>query len=296
MAALQMLDEVHEGIPQPYVDNNIYNLGSINGYNVVIASLHIPGTNSAATAITQLKNTFQKLRFSLLVGVGGGVPIRIGSERVHLGDVVVGKPEGQYPGVVQYDHGKAEVGEFKRTGALAPPPTLLLGAVNNLAAHRRMSMTDPVYENMQRINTGIPGLRMYRYPGAHRDRLYRADYAHPERDKDCDECCDQTHLIHRDSSQRIPSYVVVHSGTIASGEIVLRNGALRDLLRSKYEVVCFEMEAAGVASDFPCLVIRGICDYADSHKNDDWHGYAAAAAAAYARQLFFHLPVHQVDR
>jgi hypothetical protein len=36
---------------------------------------------------------------------------------------------------------------------------------------------------------------------------------------------------------------------------------------------------------FPVLVIRGICDYSDSHKNKDWQGYAAMAAAAYAKDL-----------
>ncbi|KAM7186285.1 hypothetical protein V8F33_011881 [Rhypophila sp. PSN 637] len=34
-----------------------------------------------------------------------------------------------------------------------------------------------------------------------------------------------------------------------------------------------------------CLVIRGICDYADSHKNEEWQGYAAMAAAVYAKEL-----------
>ncbi|KEY70194.1 hypothetical protein S7711_03414 [Stachybotrys chartarum IBT 7711] len=51
------------------------------------------------------------------------------------------------------------------------------------------------------------------------------------------------------------------------------------------------MEAAGALADFPCMVIRGISDYSDSHKHNGWHGYAAAVAAAYARQLFFHMPI-----
>jgi hypothetical protein len=45
------------------------------------------------------------------------------------------------------------------------------------------------------------------------------------------------------------------------------------------------MEAAGVMNTFPCLVIRGICDYADSYKNKLWQQYAAATAAAYAKLL-----------
>jgi nucleoside phosphorylase len=71
---------------------------------------------------------------------------------------------------------------------------------------------------------------------------------------------------------------------------------LRDQLAKEYGVLCFEMEAAGALADFPCIVIRGISDYCDSHKNDQWHSYAATAAAAYARQLFFHMPIGEVKR
>ncbi|KAJ5195474.1 uncharacterized protein N7498_008912 [Penicillium cinerascens] len=55
------------------------------------------------------------------------------------------------------------------------------------------------------------------------------------------------------------------------------------------------MEAAGLMNDFPCVVIRGIYDYADSHKNKEWQGYAAAVAAAYAKELLLVVPVNQVD-
>jgi nucleoside phosphorylase len=91
-------------------------------------------------------------------------------------------------------------------------------------------------------------------------------------------------------------YVVVHRGTIASGERVIKDGELRDDLAKQHGILSFEMEAAGALADFPCVVIRGISDYCDSHKNDQWHGYAAAAAAAYARQLFFHMPIDEVKR
>jgi nucleoside phosphorylase len=88
--------------------------------------------------------------------------------------------------------------------------------------------------------------------------------------------------------------IVVHRGTVASGELVLRDSELRDQLAKHYGILCFEMEAAGVVADFPCLVIRGITDYCDSHKNDQWHGFSAAAAAAYARRLFSHMPIDEV--
>jgi nucleoside phosphorylase len=80
--------------------------------------------------------------------------------------------------------------------------------------------------------------------------------------------------------------VTIHYGTIASGNQVIKDGISRDRLSAELGgVLCFEMEAAGLMNDFPCLVIRGICDYADSHKNKAWQPYAAATAAAYAKEL-----------
>lgn len=74
----------------------------------------------------------------------------------------------------------------------------------------------------------------------------------------------------------------------------MKDAELKDELAMEHGLLCFEMEAAGALADFPCIVIRGISDYCDTHKNDQWHGYAAAAAAAYAKQLFFHMPINEV--
>jgi len=79
---------------------------------------------------------------------------------------------------------------------------------------------------------------------------------------------------------------MIHYGTIASGNQVMRYATERDEISKKLGgVLCFEMEAAGLMNRFPCLVIRGICDYADSHKNKRWQPYAAATAAVYAKEL-----------
>jgi len=75
----------------------------------------------------------------------------------------------------------------------------------------------------------------------------------------------------------------------------MRDGPTRDQISSEFgEVLCFEMEAAGLMNSFPCLVIRGICDYADSHKNKRWQPYAAGAAAAYAKELLLVIPAPDV--
>ncbi|GKZ69116.1 hypothetical protein AnigIFM50267_004294 [Aspergillus niger] len=54
------------------------------------------------------------------------------------------------------------------------------------------------------------------------------------------------------------------------------------------------MEAAGLMNELPTLVVRGICDYCDSHKQTQWQGYAALTAAAYAKLLISDMPVSHI--
>jgi nucleoside phosphorylase len=64
----------------------------------------------------------------------------------------------------------------------------------------------------------------------------------------------------------------------------MRDAAQRDQVSAELgDVLCFEMEAACLMNNFPCPVIRGVCDYADSHKNKRWQAYAAGTAAACAK-------------
>jgi hypothetical protein len=161
IAALEILDEEHERLPQSPIDHNTYTLGSIGGHNVVIAGLHTPGNNSASVVVTQMRNTFQNLRFCLLVGIGGSVPTKTNNGIIRLGDVVVSKPVGEHSGVVQYDHGKAETGYFRRTGALAPPPAVLLNAAQHLAVQRARTRKGPdlrKYQKDQHRHTRTPNV------------------------------------------------------------------------------------------------------------------------------------------
>ncbi|KAK0289074.1 hypothetical protein LTR35_000449 [Friedmanniomyces endolithicus] len=273
IAATAMLDEQHPRLSQSANDHNAYALGSIYGHNVVIDGLPLAGNASAATVVAKMRNTFQQLRF------------------------------------VQYDHGKAEAGSFRRTGFLAPPPTVLLNAAQRLSVICALASADPVVSHLRRLDTSKRQLRRYKHPGANKDHLYQPDYVHLDRDLSCQKCgCDTSKIVVRkadgsDAESDVEEdpgdageYVVVHRGTIAAGGKVMRNGIERDQLAKENGLLCFEMEAAGALNDFPCLVIRGISDYSDSHKNDNWHGYAAAVAAAYGRELFMHMPVDEVKQ
>ncbi|KAK5701320.1 hypothetical protein LTR17_022692 [Elasticomyces elasticus] len=307
VAAMEMLDEEHPRLPQSHTNHNAYTLGSIYGHNVVIASLPMAGNAPAATVVAQMVNTFSHLRFGLLVGIGGGVPTRTDEGRLRLGHVVVSKPNGEHSGAVQYDRGKAEAGNFQRTGSLAPPPDVLLNAAQHMSAVRRRASHDPLLANLQRIDTSKRQLRRYRYPGVDQDRLYQPEYIHPDRAVSCRKrpCDPEKIIVHRseDSEEEDDGHnggalqhIVVHRGTIAVGELVMRDAVLRDQLAKEHNILCFEMEAAGALNSFPCLVVRGISDYSDSHKSNDWQGFAAATAAAYARELFQHMPVDKVKQ
>src|SRR5262245_45453892 len=92
IAAMEMLDEEHESLPQKPADHNVYQLGSINNHNIVVAGLPQTGNCSTATVVAQMRMTFPNLRYGLLVGIGGGVPVRTDSGMIRLGHVVVSKP------------------------------------------------------------------------------------------------------------------------------------------------------------------------------------------------------------
>ncbi|KAL3482515.1 nucleoside phosphorylase domain-containing protein [Aspergillus californicus] len=276
--ALEMLDELHEPLSQPHTDQSVYTLGSIGGHNIAIAGLPQTANNSAVAVITQARTTFPKLRFGLLVGIGDGEPTTTDCGMIRFGDIVGRKPTGEHSGSL-----------FVRTGASAPPPAVLLSAAQILTTQRARSKKDPILANIQRLDSSFRVLRRYLRPGEDKDYLYRARYPHIDPEVSCTQC-------KYDPSQRVQfakyddnHSVVIHRGTIGSGELVVKNGILRDALAKRYNLLCFETEAAGVMANFHCLIIRGISDYCDSHKNSHWHEYAAAAAAAYARELFVYI-------
>ncbi|KAJ6089465.1 hypothetical protein N7467_004681 [Penicillium canescens] len=114
------------------------------------------------------------------------------------------------------------------------------------------------------------------------------EHDHPATANSCDGCLAEWEETR---SERQNSDPQPHYGIIASGNYVIKHARTRDQLRQDTGALCFEMEAAGLMLDFPFIVIRGICDYADSHKNKQWQGYAALAAASYAKELLGYIPV-----
>ncbi|KAI4719464.1 Pfs, NACHT and ankyrin domain protein [Aureobasidium sp. EXF-10727] len=302
-AALGMLDEIHEkpeDFEQPSSDPNSYNWGRIGVHNVVIASLAagVYGTTSAATTAIHMLSSFPNIKVGLMVGIGAGIARPKHKRDIRLGDVVVSLPHGQSGGVVQYDLGKSRTGidqgnatrTFERVGFLNSPPEALLKALTTLRAQVRLKgsrvsyFLEDMLERYPQMAESEPDEPGYVYQGQENDKLFGASYLHTS-DAGCDDC-DFTGLISRTPRAK-PSVPKVHYGLIASGNRLVKDAVERDsiLKESGGDCICLEMEAAGLMNSFPCLVIRGICDYADSHKNDDWQEYAAATAAAYAKEF-----------
>lgn len=294
-AACAMLDERHESLPlqaESHHHNN-YVLGRVGPHNIVVACLPsgITGTISAARVVHQMLSTFKRLKFGLMVGIGGGAPSA--ENDIRLGDVVVGKPTGFFGGVIQYDFGKTvQNGRFERTGMLNKPPEALLTAMSILQA-RHMMEGHSIPSTIQQMIGKYPAMEShFAYPGAASDRLYEAEYEHPENEPTCSNC-EAERLKHR--GPRPLELPVIHYGLIASGDQVMKHGATREQLRKELNVLCFEMEAAGLIDSLPFVIIRGISDYADSHKNNHWQGYAAATAAAYAKELMSVIPAAETQ-
>lgn len=278
-----ILDDIHEPLPASR-NQNAYTLGRIGEHKIVIAVGSKINNNTAAVVATQLQNDFPSIQFAFLVGIGGGVP---GDADVRLGDVVVSQPTDTFGGVVQYDLGKRlEGGLLERTGSLREPPAVLSANVRKLQAqHRRLghNLSQYLSEMLQKY----PAMQdEYSFPATERDQLFVTTYQH-QLGPNCGQCDVKQTVSRPDRSSNKPK---IHYGTIGSANIVLKDATLRDELYKDMGILCVEMEAAGLMNDFPCLVIRGICDYADSHKNKKWQPYAAAMAAAYMKELLAIIP------
>ncbi|KAF2676063.1 purine and uridine phosphorylase [Lentithecium fluviatile CBS 122367] len=273
-------NEEHGPLDVPHKDKNIYSAGRMAGHNLVVATLPFGryGMSQATSFIGNMVRSFPNLRFCLMVGIGGGVP---NPHDVRLGDVVISALVGRTGGVLQYDHSKAIQNQpFRSTQHLNEPPDFLLSAINKLIQNYELE-GHPLQDSIGHVLANRPRLKAIISV-----QETRATYF----------CGTQDSKLAKRLPRAEGGEIELHYGIIASGSSLMKDARTRDRLAKDEEALCFEMEAAGLMNKFLCLVIRGICDYSDSHKNDDWHGYAAMAAAAYAKELLRVLRPSSVER
>ncbi|KAF5009900.1 hypothetical protein FDECE_3885 [Fusarium decemcellulare] len=288
LAVRALFDSTHSSPKNLRGDSNNYTLGTMNNHMVVGACLPSGeyGTNAAADSASNMKRSFPSIKCCLVVGVAGGAPTE--KNDIRLGDVVVSLPTTRFSGVLQYDRGKEIEGcAFELTGALQPPPRSLMTAISSLKSDPDSS-SDALQPYLDEIIRRVSNSSKdrYKHPGQEHDHLFK---------QACSECRVHQKCANRDNHikrrpYRPTNHPEIHYGLVASGNRVIKDANIRDQLAQEHGVLCFEMEAAGVMNTFPCLVIRGICDYADSYKNKLWQEYAAATAAAYAKLLLGVVP------
>ncbi|KAL7909373.1 hypothetical protein GGI35DRAFT_469357 [Trichoderma velutinum] len=278
-AALHLLDNRHHGrFPLTPRDDYVFQAGDACGHNIIIATLpdgEVYGTRSAAALATQVKKFFPNLWFGLLVGIAAGLPnlSRNPPLDIRLGDVLVGSSLGDNASLIDYDLGK-ETGtdgfQLLRAGhALAKTATVVRSAIGSIKLRAPNDSSD-VLQHYRRIEHKEHSLGTFADPGQDRDVLYQVNESEIE---------SPVVRERRPDSKRIR----VWYGPIGSGDKLMKNAQKRNELRDKYNIIGLEMEAAGTMDQIPVGVIRGVCDYGDEHKNDEWQPYAAAMAAAYAR-------------
>ncbi|KAL2820837.1 hypothetical protein BDW59DRAFT_150618 [Aspergillus cavernicola] len=296
-------------------DNNNYAYGRSGRHAVVVVTTHQMGKVGAASAAVSLKICFPCINLALLVGICGAVPYRRDGKEIILGDVIISEV------LVELDFGRQYPDGFRRKDTIHDSPGRpneeILGllqrfktAVFSNELHKRMAQHLDILLQHADIEAS--------YPAASQDQLFGSDYVHKHY-SGCPECstigsaescceaasaascdqlgCDTSQLVSRsrlstnEANNATPTHDI-HFGSIGTADTVMKSAKHRDDLAKSANVIAFEMEGAGVWGKFSCLIIKGVCDYADSHKNKKWQEYAAAVAASVAMAVLGHYVSH----
>ncbi|KAH7460536.1 hypothetical protein FOMA001_g19548 [Fusarium oxysporum f. sp. matthiolae] len=265
-------------------DPNAYSTGVIGRHNVVLSYMPGMGIANAASVASNCGKSFPGIRLALVVGICGVVPFKPDKDEIVLGDVIISD------GIIQYDFGRQLPDHCARKDmlldSLGRPNQEIRGVMAKLRSLRHRRQLSVKIAEYLVVLRQEPELRA-EYPGVTEDRLFEASYRHPEDQKSCEQlgCNGKLVLRSRLKTAGIFPTPAVHFGLIASGDSVMKSGEDRDRIAAAEGVIAFEMEGAGVWDSSPCIVIKGACDYADSHKSKVWQRYAAAMAAACAKAL-----------
>jgi nucleoside phosphorylase len=292
-------------------DRNVYTTGVLDGRAVVLAYPRDMGTLNAATVASDMRYSFRNIKIALVVGVCGGAPQTSDRTDIYLGDAIISTA------VIQYDFGRQYPDGFRRKNEVESTLGRASTEIANFLAYLEGSRVTK--RLMAKINSyNQDATRKSAYPGAEHDYLFPSEYRHKHRDPQvceacgnckewydpvceraekasCDELrCDRSACRVKSKPLHTPEQVLqtpevlpaqIHFGRVASGNGVIKSGFHRDKLIASELVIGFEMEGAGTWDQLPTVIVKSVCDYADSHKNKGWQGYAAATAASCAKAI-----------
>jgi len=313
-------DENGDSYGRAVGDPNTYTTGRIGKYDVVLALLPHTGIHNAAGVAAGVRSSYTRLKLALLVGICGGVPKGVDGNETLLGDVVISKTivhcdfGRRYPNKFV----RKDTVEDNLVRANGDIRNLLATLETELGLERLQQRT--AYHLRRLQNSAIQNKRRikYSYPGTAEDKLFEPSYRHKHHsapmcicrdcnnksDPVCEEAlssscsnlrCDEIYLLPRERLNEKRGLEqagmigvqdpAIHIGRIASGNTVMKSGEDRDNIAKENGVIAFEMEGAGIWDQVPCVVVKGISDYADCHKNKKWQHFAAASAAAAMKAL-----------
>ncbi|KAB8356647.1 hypothetical protein FH972_024224 [Carpinus fangiana] len=274
-----LLDELHNPVSEELTRYAEIALGNMSGHNVVLACARIE-LQTIYPLASELANHYSELKVYISVGVGGGAPSP--TKDIRLGDVVVSQ---WTKGLVKYYINNLEDNrsEAFKYGVLEDVPLPLALAVAKLQDNHRkesnsfQSILDGMFQNRPSM------FDAFSRPSTS-DVLYNSDYNHAVDTPNCDYCDEQKMVIR---GARVHD-AMVHHGSIGTSLQLPESGQIRDTLSDAFDLLCFDTNAVEVPDSFPCIFIRGICDYADTHHKESkfrWERYASANAAACAKEL-----------
>lgn len=287
--------------------------GTVTGRTEPVVCAHVSrqGLTSMSFAVTSLLHAFPTVNHVVLCGVAAGVPtpppskeewkstlpagkkgtkqeyhrvlLKHGETDVRLGDIVLGEA------AIQFDFGKATMRGFEPRGEPIR------------ACEQMRSINDRLFERMKSdgerpwdtyLDSALSFASKYRTSVVKRPKHDELWHHRLERNAN-----DELVIVRGEfplprgiSAHKIPNgRPNVFRSKVGSSDMVMKDSTERDKVGRRHGVGVLEMEgsaaleAAAAIGDCRGLIVRGICDYADADKNDDWWMYAACGAAAYAR-------------
>jgi nucleoside phosphorylase len=284
----QFWDEDGEQYGRAPGDTNTYTTGRIGKYDVVLALLPNMGKAAAAGAAASVRSSYSGLKLAFFVGICGGVP-GAGADEALLGDVVISKT------VVQHDLGRQFPNEFVTKNTVNDNPGrpnkdirgLIASFETELGRERLQQKASEYLKDLQSAAAHKRRRCNYRYPGAAEDKLFAPAYRHRHRaPQSCAVCDGETDGFCEEAAKASCAELNCDEGQLVARERLGTDGMqypeifIRDRIAQQQNVIAFEMEGAGAWDEVPCIIVKGICDYADSHKNKLWQPFAAATAAS----------------
>ncbi|KAH1890714.1 hypothetical protein KXW12_005816 [Aspergillus fumigatus] len=285
-------------------DANTYVNGRIGQHDVVLCYMPGMGKGRAASVASSLLVSYPEIELALVVGICGGAPPPPKYQEIFLGDVIISDS------VIEYDFGRQYPGGFQRKTGLKDTLGRLSREIRTLLNSLRVENARRHLQNQTQQHLHVLQQRgpKWSHPRAS-DVLFESRYRHKHYrhaspagcscfgsdsfdqfceealGTDCDDLgCDQGQQVQcQEISEAAGTSIYI--GPVTSANTVMKSGQHRDEIVRNEKVIGFKMEGAGVWDNIPCIIIKGVCDYADSHKSKVWQAYAAATGASAAKAL-----------